>query len=144
MTLLNRKNRLLNSSKLPRSRVRLEEAGQAPIQKAKNSRRRVRIAEPAGLERLPIYRPLPLGWKNRKDGPKGLLFKHMIKDSPHLFYLKTAEAAEFLGVSLKTLRKWRIRGEGPIFTKIGTTFRYNVASLLECAAERRNGSTSQE
>lgn len=34
-------------------------------------------------------------------------------------YLNTREAADFLGVSVWTVRKWRALGKGPLYTKWG-------------------------
>ena len=44
--------------------------------------------------------------------------------------LTEAEAAEFLGVSPGTLSVWRSKGKGPSYSKIGSSVRYNLASLL--------------
>lgn len=44
--------------------------------------------------------------------------------------LTTRAAAEFLGVSPRTLEDWRCDGGGPIFHKVGKRLvRYDVASL---------------
>ena len=44
--------------------------------------------------------------------------------------------AEVLGLSVKTLRRWRWLGKGPRFYKIGAAVRYadqDIASFLEAA-----------
>ncbi len=51
-------------------------------------------------------------------------------------YLKTAEAAEFLRLSARTLEKHRILGTGPRFRKLGRTVRYTVADLEAWADAR--------
>jgi len=38
--------------------------------------------------------------------------------------LTTAEAAKILGIAEATLNEWRIRGEGPAYTKMGRLVRY--------------------
>ena len=51
-------------------------------------------------------------------------------------------AADFLGVSVKTLRGWRCRGGGPAYRKLGAAVRYADEDLTEFveAARRRNTS----
>lgn len=47
------------------------------------------------------------------------------------------EAAERLGVSIRTLQKWRLRGGGPVYRKFGSAVRYGEADLeafIEAAA----------
>lgn len=147
MTLHNTKNRRTGPSGTQKIRVRLHESRQEPKSESlgQPNRKRAINTDPVDWERLSSYRPLPLGWKDRPGGRRGLMFKHIVEDSPRLFYLTAAETADFLGLSPKTLLGWRTLGVGPQFTKIGgRTVRYNVADLLEWAAERRRASTSQE
>lgn len=59
-------------------------------------------------------------------------------------YLDTREAARFLGLSNRTLDRYRVTGEGPVFHKFGTRIRYAQADLEEWAAARRMRSTSDE
>ncbi|MEM1132750.1 MAG: helix-turn-helix domain-containing protein [Pseudomonadota bacterium] len=40
-----------------------------------------------------------------------------------------AEAAEYLGLSPKTLARWRWAGKGPVFHKLGSAVRYSVEEL---------------
>ena len=40
------------------------------------------------------------------------------------------QAAEFLGVSVRTLQAWRIRGGGPRYCKIGRAVRYQRKVLV--------------
>lgn len=52
------------------------------------------------------------------------------------------ETAPLLGVSVKTLRRWRWLGKGPRFLKIGAAVRYaddDIIAYLD-AAERRSTS----
>lgn len=39
-------------------------------------------------------------------------------------------AAEFLGVSVRTLQAWRVRGGGPRYVKIGRAVRYQRRELV--------------
>jgi len=49
-------------------------------------------------------------------------------------FLREAEAAEYLGLSPKTLNGWRVAGTGPIFRRFGTSVRYAVEDLETFAA----------
>lgn len=53
------------------------------------------------------------------------------------------EAAEFLGVSVRTLQKWRVVGGGPVFAKISRKLvRYSRRDLLAFTESCRRTSTS--
>ncbi len=41
------------------------------------------------------------------------------------------QAAEFLGLSVATLRQWRFRGKGPNFMRFGRAVRYLPSDLDE-------------
>lgn len=56
--------------------------------------------------------------------------------------LDTRAAAEFLGVSARTLEGFRVRGGGPRFVKIGGAVRYRLASLEEYLRHQERTSTS--
>lgn len=45
--------------------------------------------------------------------------------------LREPEAAEYLGVEVKTLRNWRYAGTGPRSTRVGRKVQYRVAWLEE-------------
>lgn len=51
-------------------------------------------------------------------------------------------AAAFVGVSPRTLQKWRVVGGGPLFLKLGRSVRYAVADLEAFLSQRRRRSTS--
>ncbi|WP_434480897.1 helix-turn-helix transcriptional regulator [Gemmatimonas sp.] len=59
-------------------------------------------------------------------------------------FLRTADAARFLGVSAKTLNNWRWMGggRGPAFLRAGRAIRYDVRALEAWAAEHTHDSTS--
>jgi len=48
-----------------------------------------------------------------------------------------------LGVSVKTLRNWRVSGRGPPFSKFGASVRYELATAIRWARERQVNSTSE-
>jgi Helix-turn-helix domain len=53
------------------------------------------------------------------------------------------QAAMFLGVSVRTLQAWRVRGGGPPYVKIGRTVRYRRRALLAFQDERTVTSTTE-
>jgi hypothetical protein len=52
------------------------------------------------------------------------------------------EAAAMLRVSLTSLRRWRSKGCGPVFRKIGKSVRYRPADLAEFVSSARRTSTT--
>ena len=54
------------------------------------------------------------------------------------------EAAALLGVSPRSLQKWRRTGAGPVFLKLNRAVRYDPRVLSEWCGERMMSSTSQE
>ena len=59
-------------------------------------------------------------------------------------YLSTREASAWLGLSPKTLERYRVSGEGPDFHKLGARVRYLLEDLEEWASARRWTSTTEE
>jgi hypothetical protein len=59
----------------------------------------------------------------------------------HLRLLDTISAADFLGLSKKTLEAYRLRGGGPAYYKAGR-IRYSEADLIAWLESRRRTSTS--
>ena len=57
-------------------------------------------------------------------------------------YLRTPEAARFLGVSGRTLEKHRIYGTGPVYRKIGGRVVYRLEDLEKWADQGLRTSTS--
>lgn len=47
------------------------------------------------------------------------------------------EVAEYLGVSVDTLRYWRSIGEGPVCWRLGKHLRYRFADVLAWVEEHR-------
>ena len=64
-----------------------------------------------------------------------------IAGSPQRF-LRTQEAARFLGLSVRTLEKHRTYGTGPRYRKIGGRVVYTIADLTEWADRGLKTSTS--
>jgi predicted DNA-binding transcriptional regulator AlpA len=57
--------------------------------------------------------------------------------------LNETQAAEFLGVSVRTLQAWRVRGGGPRYCKIGRAVRYRRCELVSFQEAHTVGSTSE-
>ena len=47
-------------------------------------------------------------------------------------YLNTRQAADWLGLSARTLDRYRVSGEGPVFHRFGGRVRYLRADLDAC------------
>jgi predicted DNA-binding transcriptional regulator AlpA len=59
-------------------------------------------------------------------------------------YLRTADAARYLGLGRSTLERMRIRGDGPAFRRLGTrVVAYAVSDLDAFASRQVRTSTSQ-
>ena len=54
-------------------------------------------------------------------------------------YLRTPEAARFVGLSIRTLEKHRIYGTGPRYSKLGGRVVYRVEDLQAWVEVRRQG-----
>ena len=59
-------------------------------------------------------------------------------------YLSTKQAALVVGLSPKTLARYRITGAGPVYHKLGRRVRYLREDLRKWAKKRRRRSTSDD
>ncbi|MCY4441147.1 MAG: helix-turn-helix domain-containing protein [Deltaproteobacteria bacterium] len=59
-------------------------------------------------------------------------------------YLNTREAAAWLNLSPRTLDRYRMSGDRPVFHRFGGRVRYLVADLEAWASARRRASTSDD
>jgi hypothetical protein len=57
--------------------------------------------------------------------------------------LSEYQAAEFLGLSVRTLQAWRVRGGGPRYLKIGRAVRYQRRELVSYQRKHTIASTSE-
>ncbi len=57
--------------------------------------------------------------------------------------MATPQAANYLGLSVSTLNKWRVYGQGPKFVKLGRAVRYRVEDLVQFAKMCSKSSTSE-
>ena len=72
------------------------------------------------------------------------IFKGACDMGDDAIYMGTRELAAFLGLSPRTLDRYRVSGGGPKFHKFGNRVRYARADVEAWAAERRYSSTSDE
>ena len=63
---------------------------------------------------------------------------------PHEHKMRTAEAANYLGVSASFLEKRRVAGDGPRFSKFGRVVRYSKEDLDHFADINKRSSTSED
>lgn len=66
---------------------------------------------------------------------------HVQSTNPDTF-LKEDQVAELLGLPVRTMQSWRLRGGGPEFYKIGRSVRYKRSDLDEWLANRKASSTA--
>ena len=59
-------------------------------------------------------------------------------------YLNVRQAAEHLGLSSRTLDRYRVSGEGPVFMRFGGRVRYMREDLDAWARAQRRKSTSDD
>jgi predicted DNA-binding transcriptional regulator AlpA len=53
------------------------------------------------------------------------------------------QAADFLGLSVRTLQAWRVRGAGPRYVKIGRAVRYQRGELVSFQKAHTVSSTTE-
>ena len=56
----------------------------------------------------------------------------------------TGQAARYLGISIKTLERWRYEGRGPVFRKFGKRVLYSQDELDRWAKDQERTSTSMQ
>jgi predicted DNA-binding transcriptional regulator AlpA len=53
------------------------------------------------------------------------------------------EVAEMLGVSVGTVRRWRLFGKGPKFLKLGVLVKYRISDVERWLQTRPSGGTQE-
>jgi predicted DNA-binding transcriptional regulator AlpA len=53
------------------------------------------------------------------------------------------QAAEFLGISVRTMQSWRVKGGGPRYCKIGRAVRYQRSELVSFQKAHTVSSTTE-
>jgi len=61
---------------------------------------------------------------------------------PHSSVMNVEQAADYLGLAVSTLNKWRCYGDGPVFLKLGRSVRYRVQDLNSFIDQSEHASTS--
>jgi predicted DNA-binding transcriptional regulator AlpA len=60
-----------------------------------------------------------------------------------IHFLKENAVAEILGVSVATVRRWRLLEQGPRYIKIGASVRYSPDDLSSWLESRPSGGTME-
>jgi hypothetical protein len=58
-------------------------------------------------------------------------------------FLTEKQVAEIMGLSIKTLQRWRLFGEGPEWKKFGTAVRYPADALADWIERAPRGGRTQ-
>jgi len=58
--------------------------------------------------------------------------------------LTVEQVAQLLSCSASNLNKWRLKGEGPSFVRVGANIRYRPADIQSFIAENMSTSTSED
>ena len=59
-------------------------------------------------------------------------------------YLSTKELSEYLGLSIPTLQRWRLTGQGIPFSKLGGAVRYDIQDVNAWVDEHKRTNTVKE
>jgi predicted DNA-binding transcriptional regulator AlpA len=66
-----------------------------------------------------------------------------ITDS-QLVFLADRDVAKLLGISLSTIRRWRLLRRGPPFHKLGSSVRYQLGSVIAWLEQQPSGGEHAE
>ncbi len=58
-------------------------------------------------------------------------------------YIDEVAVSKKIGIAIKTLRNWRVRGQGPVFYKAGRSVKYDEDEVDAWMRSQRVTSTSQ-
>ena len=62
-----------------------------------------------------------------------------IDETPFQMLLNERDVARITGLSVSTVRRWRLRREGPTYIKISSAVRYTADSIRDFVATRPTG-----
>lgn len=65
-----------------------------------------------------------------------------MQNATSLTVMTVQQAAEYLGLAVSTLNKWRCLGDGPAFMKMGRAVRYRITDLDQFMIDTMSVSTS--
>lgn len=79
---------------------------------------------------------------SKRKHEKEIDMQTITKTTTNNSIMSVKQAAEYLGLAVSTLNKWRCHGGGPVFVKMGRAVRYRIADLDKFIVERSMTSTS--
>ena len=123
-------------------RVRAWMAANASMEETRAIRARVMDEDPFAGTTMPGSLDAPLPPAGSGANPEQEGGTHMNDNGRN--YLNTREAAAWLSLSPRTLDRYRVSGEGPVFHRFGGRVRYLIADLEAWASARRRVSTSDD
>ena len=85
--------------------------------------------------------------QNSQEAGNGLpTIQQLIDAEKHGYirYLNTEPAADILGLSPRTLERWRLEGKGPEYRKFGRRVTYSIPALLAWAERQVRTSTREQ
>ena len=82
--------------------------------------------------------------RGRDDGASETGSPKGVAPTAQTKYLNNREAAEYLGLSVRTMNRYRVTGDGPPYYRLGGRVRYVRAELDEWVTGSRRTSTSDE
>jgi predicted site-specific integrase-resolvase len=68
--------------------------------------------------------------------------KHFPTELDPEYLMTEVQTCELLSVSTRTLQAWRLRGNGPVFVKIGRSVRYKRRDIANWVRDNTLSSTS--
>ena len=123
-------------------RVRAWMAANANVEETRAIRARVMDEDPFAGTMTPGSLDAPLPPAGSGANPEREGGTHMNDNGRN--YLNTREAAAWLNLSPRTLDRYRVSGDGPVFHRFGGRVRYLIADLETWASARRRVSTSDD
>ena len=123
-------------------RVRAWMAANASMEETRAIRARVTDEDPFGGTTMPVSLDAPLPPAGSGANPEQEGGTQMNENGRN--YLNTREAAAWLNLSPRTLDRYRVSGDGPVFHRFGGRVRYLIADLEAWASARRRVSTSDD
>lgn len=62
---------------------------------------------------------------------------------PSAAMLNEQQVAQHIGLTVHALQRWRVKGGGPLFSKLGSAVRYRLSDVDAWIAANRVSSTSE-
>ena len=84
---------------------------------------------------------MSLGYSPSRDGGAASLSEEQPRDDTA--FLTQSEVSDLLGISVRTVERFRSYGTGPEYSKFGRVVRYRLCDVLVCAERQKRLSTSE-